>query len=196
MHRRGWRDGDRLSNLAAVMQISADARIPFPVPVVFSAYRDDLTKLLAYLPNVRSIEVKSRKDSGATAEFVNEWRGGGDIPAAVRAVLSEAILSWTDYATWNADQHVCEWRIETHAFAEAVRCGGINRFIAEGAGATRLEVRGSLTIDAKKIRGVPSLLASTVGRAAEDFLVNKIQANLVETAQGLAQYLKDKVAAS
>jgi hypothetical protein len=175
------------------MQITSDARIPSPVPVVFAAYRDDLTKLLPYLPNVRSIEVKSRKDGGSIAEFVNEWRGGGDIPAAVRAVLSEAILSWTDYATWNADTKVCDWRIVTHAFSDAVKCSGSNRFVDDG-GATRLEVRGSLTIDAKKI-GVPSLLASTVGRAAEEFLVNKIQSNLVETAQGLAKYLKDKAGA-
>jgi hypothetical protein len=174
------------------MEISVDTRIPFPVPVVFSAYRDDLTKLLAYLPNVRSIEVTSRKDSGATAEFVNEWRGGGDIPAAVRAVLSEAILSWTDYATWNADELACDWRIATHAFTEAVQCGGRNRFVDDGAGGTRLEVRGSLTIDAKKIKGVPSLLASTVGRAAEGFLVNTIQSNLAETAQGLTKYLREK----
>jgi hypothetical protein len=177
------------------MQISTDARIPSPVPVVFTAYRDDLTKLLPYLPNVRSIEVTSRKDTGALAEFVNEWRGGGDIPAAIRAVLSEAILSWTDYATWNADTRVCDWRIATHAFTDAVKCGGTNRFVEDGAGATRLEVRGSLTIDAKKI-GVPSLLASTIGRAAEEFLVNKIQSNLVETAQGLAKYLQDKAAAT
>jgi hypothetical protein len=177
------------------MQISTDARIPFPVPVVFAAYRDDLTKLLPYLPNVRSIEVKSRRDAGTTVEFVNEWRGGGDIPAAVRAVLSEAILSWTDYATWSATEHACDWRIQTHAFSDAVQCGGRNRFMEDGAGATRLEVRGTLSIDAKKIRGVPSLLASTVGRAAEDFLVNKIQSNLVETAQGLAKYLGEKAAA-
>jgi hypothetical protein len=175
------------------MQISSDVRIAFPVPVVFAAYRDDLIKLLPYLPNVRGIEIKSRKDNGATVEFVNAWRGGGDIPAAVRVVLSEAILSWTDYATWNADEHTCDWRIETQAFTEAVQCGGRNRFV-EDPGGTRLEVRGSLAIDAKKIRGVPSLLASTVGRAAEEFLVNKIQSNLVETAQGLAKYLRENAA--
>jgi hypothetical protein len=177
------------------MQISTDARIPSPVSVVFAAYRDDLTKLLPYLPNVRSIDVKSRKDRGTIVEFVNEWRGGGDIPAPIRAVLSEAILSWTDYATWNAETKVCDWRIATHKFAEAVSCSGSNRFVEDGSGATRLEVRGSLTIDAKKL-GVPSLLASTVGRAAEEFLVNKIQSNLVETAQGLAKYLQDKQAAT
>jgi len=174
------------------MDIRADARIPFPRDVVFTAYRDELADLLPYLPNVRSIEIKSRKETGAVLEFVNEWRGGGDIPAALRAVLSESVLAWTDYATWRADAMRCDWRTETHAFTDAVTCKGSNVFTADGDGATLLEIRGSLEIDAKKIRGVPSLFAGKVGRMAEEFLVAKIQSNLVETAKGLAKYLEER----
>lgn len=174
------------------MEIRADARIPFSREIVFTAYRDEMTDLLPYLPNVRAIEIKSRKDSGAVVEFVNEWRGGGDIPAALRAVLSESVLSWTDYATWRGDEMVCEWRTETHAFTEAVQCKGKNTFLDDGADRTLLEIRGHLEIDAKKIRGVPSFLAGKIGRAVEEFLVAKIQANLVETAKGLAKYLEER----
>jgi hypothetical protein len=174
------------------MEIRADARIPFPREIVFAAYRDEIVDLLPYLPNVRSIDVKSRKQEGNVIEFVNEWRGGGDIPAAVRAVLSEAVLAWTDYATWRGDAMCCYWRTETHAFTEAVTCKGSNRFVADGEGKTLLEIRGSLEIDAKKIRGVPSFLAGKVGRAVEEFLVGKIQSNLVETAKGLAKYLEER----
>lgn len=174
------------------MEIVADARIPFPREIVFAAYRDEITDLLPYLPNVRSIEIKSRKEEGAVVEFVNEWRGGGDIPAAIRAVLSESVLAWTDYAAWHADSLRCDWRTETHAFTDAVTCKGTNRFLADGDAATLLEIRGSLAIDAKKIRGVPSFMAGKVGRMVEEFLVNKIQANLVETAKGLAKYLEER----
>jgi hypothetical protein len=174
------------------MDIRADARIPFPREIVFAVYRDEMLDLLPYLPNVRSIEIKSRKEEGNVVEFVNEWRGGGDIPAAVRAVLSEAVLAWTDYATWRTDAMCCDWRTETHAFTEAVTCKGCNRFVADGEGKTLLEIRGSLEIDAKKIRAVPSFLAGKVGRAVEEFLVGKIQSNLVETAKGLAKYLEER----
>ena len=126
------------------MDIRADAHIPFPRDVVFVAYRDEITDLLPYLPNVRSIEIKSRKDAGSVVEFVNEWRGGGDIPAAIRAVLSESVLAWTDYATWHADELRCDWRTETHAFTDAVACSGSNRFVPDGDGKTLLEIRGSL----------------------------------------------------
>jgi hypothetical protein len=174
------------------MEIRADARIPFAREIVFATYRDEITSLLPYLPNVLGIEIKSRKDEGSVVEFVNEWRGGGDIPAAVRAVLSESALAWTDYATWRAKDLECDWRTATHAFTDAVACKGLNRFLVDGDGKTLLEIRGSLEIDAKKIRGVPSFLAGKIGRTVEEFLVGKIQSNLVETAKGLEKYLEDK----
>jgi hypothetical protein len=172
------------------MEIRADASIPFPRDVVFLAYRDDITKVLAYLPNVRRIEVSSRKDDGAITELVNVWHGGGEIPAAARAILSDSMLSWTDYATWNKDKLTCHWRIETHALTEAVHCEGHNVFKDDGAGKTLLEIRGSIEIDAKKIKGVPGFLAGKVGRTVEEFLGNRIQPNLLETAKGLTRYLE------
>lgn len=173
------------------MLISADATLLFPRPVVYAAYRDDLTKLLAYLPNVRNIEVKSRKEDGSRVDLVNIWHGGGEIPAAARAVLSEAMLSWTDYATWKQDAWTCDWRTETHAFTEAVDCKGQNRFV-EVEGGTRIEIRGELKIDAKKIKGVPGFLAGKVASAVESFLAAKIQPNLVEVTEGLRKYLAEK----
>ncbi|MGD0524310.1 MAG: hypothetical protein ABSE49_04155 [Polyangiaceae bacterium] len=172
------------------MDLRADAHIPFPRDVVFAAYRDDITKVLAYLPNVRGIDVKSRIDDGPISTHVNIWHGGGEIPAAARAVLSESMLSWTDYATWDAGKLTCRWRIETHAFTEAVLCQGLNTFHDDGPGKTLLEIRGTMEIDAKKIRGVPGFLAGKVGRTVEEFLGGKIQPNLVETAKGLTKYLE------
>src|SRR5258708_23832907 len=92
------------------MELHADARIPFPRDTVFAAYRDDMVKLLPYLSNVRSIEVKSRKENGPIVELVNEWRAGGEIPAAPRAILSESMLASTDYATWDSASPHWEWR--------------------------------------------------------------------------------------
>jgi len=177
------------------MDLRADAHIPFPRETVFAAYRDEVVALVPYLTNVQAIEVKSRKDNGPLVEFVNEWRGGGEIPAAVRAFLSESMLSWTDHATWNAQSLSCDWRIETHAFTDAVRAIGHNAFLEEGAGHTLLEIRGSFDVDAKKIRGVPRLLAGAVGRTVEEFMVGKIRSNLIETASGVTKYLEAKAKA-
>lgn len=171
------------------MELRADARLAFPRPVVFAAYRDKIVDMLPFLPNVRSIDVKSRKEEGGKVLLHNVWHGGGEIPAAARAFLSEAMLSWDDNATWNEADFTCRWVITTHAFSEAVRCEGENRFFDDGDG-TRLEIRGNLEIDAKKVKGVPGFLAGKVGKAVEELLSNKIQPNLVEVTHGLRKYLE------
>lgn len=174
------------------MEIRADARIPWPRDIVFAAYRDDIIKALPFLSNVRGIDVKSRKEDGPLIEVVNDWRGGGEIPAALRMVLSESALVWTDYATWDSRSFSCDWRTSPRALAEAMNTRGRSAYLEDGPGKTLIQVRGSLDVDAKKIRGVPGFLASTIGRAAEDFLVSKIQANLAETAKGVTRYLEER----
>ncbi len=175
------------------MDLVADAKIPFPKAAVFAAYRDDMVKLVPYLPNVRAIDVKSRKDAPPITELVNIWHGGGEIPAAARAFLSEAMLSWTDHARWDESAWTCDWRIETHSFVEAVTCRGHNEFVEDGDGTT-LRIRGTISIDATKVKGVPGFLAGKVSKALEEFLGNKIRPNLVEVSDGLTKYLKAKAA--
>jgi hypothetical protein len=174
------------------MQLSCDAIIHFPRPLVYQTYRDKLIELLPYLPNIRKIEVKERTQEGNVFKFVNIWSGGGDIPTIARAFLSESMLGWTDYATWHQDAFDCDWRTETHAFTEAVTSAGKNRYF-EVDGGTRLEIRGDLTIEAAKIKGVPRLLAGKVGKAVEEFLVKTISRNLLDVSKGLEQYLRDSV---
>ena len=171
------------------MELTADATLPYPRDVVFRAYRDHLVDLVEFLPNIRRIEETSRSDRPPKTEIVNEWHGGGEIPAAARVVLSESMLSWTDHASWDESDWSCSWRIQTRSFTDAVDCRGKNRFVEVGAG-TRLEIRGTLVIDASKIKGVPKLLSKRVSQTVEDFLVKKITPNLISVSDGIRRYLE------
>ncbi len=175
------------------MELRADAHIPFERPIVFAAYRDKLVEMLPYLPNVRSIEVRKREDllvnGGKVTKLLNFWKGGGDIPAAARAFVSEGMLSWLDTATWNEEAFTCDWKIEPQAFTEAITCIGKNKFFEDG-NKTRLEIRGEISIDGKKLKGVPGFLSGKVAKAVEELLVGKIKPNLVSTADGLTKYLE------
>ncbi len=174
------------------MDLRADARIAFPPALVFAACRDEMASLLPYLPSIRSIEVTARQQRGRVVENAIDWCSGRDLPAPLRAVVGPSLLSWTDHATWHEDTLSCEWRTETHAFKGAVRCEARDRFLEDGAGKTLLEIRGVLEVDARKIATVPGFLAGTVGRAMEGFLVNKIQSDLVKTAEGLGRLLSSR----
>jgi hypothetical protein len=174
------------------MDLRSDAVIRFPRLDVFATYRDQTLALSRFLPDVRSVEIRSRKEDGPIVEVVSDWRGGGEIPTIARAVLSDAMLSWTDHTRWNADTLSCEFRTETRALTEAFRCSGKTLFTEDGSGVTTMSVRGTLTIDASKIRGVPGFLAGRVGRAIEDAIGGSIQRNLVATAKGLTALLEQR----
>jgi hypothetical protein len=171
------------------MEIRCDATIPFPRPLVYSTYRDKLTELLPYLPNIRNIEIKERREEDGVVHFVNIWHGGGEIPAIARAFLSESTLSWTDLATWREKDFETDWKVQPHSFREAVTSQGFNRY-EEVASGTRLEIRGDLSIDGQKIRGVPRLLAGKVSRTVEEFMVKLVSQNLLDVSKGVTRFLE------
>lgn len=171
------------------MKIFTDTRIPFSRSLVYATYRDKLLELVPYMPDVRYITVKSRSEENEQIHCVNQWRGGGDIPAAARVIISEDMLSWTEYDTWNESEYTLAWRIETQAFTEAVHCAGTNRFIEDGNN-TIIQNRGELTIDPKKIKGVPWFVTNQIASVVEDFLGKKIAPNLLQMSEGVRQYLE------
>jgi hypothetical protein len=171
------------------MEIIADAVIPYERPLVFATYRDNLPDLVRYLPNIREIKVRTRADRGIDVDLVNDWKGGGDIPAVARSVLSESMLTWTDHATWFGADFRVEWRTDVHAFPGAVKSAGTNRFVEIPEG-TRLAIRGELTCDAAKVPGVPKLLAKTVGATVEKVMVAQIAKNALEIARGVAKMIE------
>ncbi|MBD2464556.1 hypothetical protein H6G89_26470 [Oscillatoria sp. FACHB-1407] len=173
------------------MLISAKAHVSFPRSLVYATYRDKLLDLMPYMPNVRRIEIKSRQQEGHITKFVNEWHGGGEIPQAARALLSEELLSWTDRATWNDANFTANWQIETHAFTEAVFCAGKNRFL-EVDGGTVIESLGELTIDPKKIKGMLPMLTGMVAQLVEDVLSKRIEPNLLQMSEGVQRYLEER----
>lgn len=170
------------------MIISSDIQIPFSRSIVFATYRDRLMELIPYMTNVRNIQVKSRDQDNACIHTVNEWHGGGEIPAPVRTLLSKDMLKWTEYNTWNESDYTLVWSIKTHAFTEAVHCAGKNRFLNDH-GQTLIESRGEIRIAPKRIQGVPPLLRNKVAAAVEDFLSKKVEPNLLQMSEGVRQYL-------
>lgn len=173
------------------MRLDVSVDIPFPRERVFKAYRDDLPKLVPYLENVRAIIVNDRVEEGPIVKLVNRWKGGGEIPSVVRKFLSEDLLEWDDHATWNETAFTCQWKTIVPSFREALDATGTNTFTALSDTSMRFSIRGELKVDASKVKGVPRLLAGTVGPAVESFLVGRIQPNFLAVAKGVERWLRE-----
>lgn len=173
------------------MHLDATAEIPFPPRQVFEVYRDKLPELVPYLPNIREIVVQRRSEEGEEVRLLNRWKGGGEIPAAIRSLLADK-LEWDDDARWDASHLTTEWRISVPAFRDAFRCEGRNRFEALGADRTRFVIEGELTVDGSRIPGVPKLVGRTLAPIAERFLVGAIRPNLLAVSKGVERYLRER----
>jgi hypothetical protein len=181
------------------MKLETDSIVGFPREQVYEAYRDELVSLVEHLPNVRSIETQSREENGSTIRLVNLWTGGGAIPAALKSVIPDETFAWTDYATWVAEDWRCDWHISSHAFPDAVSCVGTTSFVDVGGTRTRVDIRGELHIDARKLKaaipivqGMPAedALMASMARKIEQFLVHLLTTNLSKVTEGLARYLE------
>jgi hypothetical protein len=169
------------------MLIRSDDRIAFPRDLVYRTYRDRLRDLVPYLPNVGSIEVTERREEGETIHVVNRWRAKAEIPAVARGVLSPDMLAWDDRATWTP--WTTDWRTTMLAVSDAVDCHGRNEFVEED-GATVIRIRGDLHVDLRQFRGVPRLLAGTIGPVVEKFVVAMITPNLAAVSRGVERLLR------
>lgn len=158
---------------------------------VFKTFRDELTELVPYLPDVKAIEVKERnKVDDNTMKVVNLWEAqADDIPRLARSFIKPDMLKWTDYATWRQDAWECDWTMEVGFLQDAVTCEGTTRYRESGDGKTKIEIDGTLKVDAKEIPGVPKLGAGKVGDVVENFVVKLITPNLTKVNRGIEQYL-------
>lgn len=170
------------------MLINSNVYLPFPRPLVYRTYRDQLLELAAQMPSVKSIQLKSRQEQNGKIQQVYEWHGRSDIPAMLKAFLSEDLLTWTDFATWKEASFVTDWQIRPHAFSEAILWTGEDRYLEEDNG-TRIISKGELSIDPKRLKGVPGFLSGQVSRMAEELLAKQAEPNFVEMSQCVQAYL-------
>lgn len=174
------------------MKLEADSVIPFPKEQVFAVYRDEMTKLVPYLPNIRSIEVLERKEEGGSVRLKNLWTAKTEIPKAAQAFLKPEMLTWYDHAEWWQGELRNAWRLEMRAFTKVVNCRGGNTFVDDGKGGCIMKLRGELDLDLKELPGVPRFLAGTIGPTVEKFIVSMLTPNLLEVSKGIEQYLRAK----
>ncbi len=175
------------------MKIDVVDIIPYPLETVFRTLRDDMVSLVPYLPNVDEIVVKERKElDDGKVEYVNWWRASSEIPTVARAFVKPDMTNWTDFAIWDEREWSCDWRQETAFFTDRIHCSGRNTYRSLGPEETRLVIKGELTIDVKGIKGIPRLMAPTIGAGIEKFVVSLITPNFKKMSEGLIGYLRDK----
>ncbi len=172
------------------MKFAAEGRVEAPIELVYEMLSVRLTELVPFMANVAAIEELERKPGDDGGVYVlNRWRAEpGNAPAAARPFLKPEMLVWLDHASWSLSGRYVDWRIEPGAFKGLFACAGRNALAQEGA-FTTLRITGELTIDPKKVPGLPSFVAKRAVPPIESYLIERIKPNLASLADGVGGWL-------
>jgi hypothetical protein len=171
------------------MKILSESVLRHPLERVYTAYRDEMPAIASTIPDISAVRVVSRADRDGGATIHNEWISATRLPPGLSAVIRPEHLCWDDHAEWDDATHTVRWRIATRVFTDQISCGGTNRFVADGDGATRLILDGDLRIDIRSVPGVPGFVARRLGPKLESFFVGLIAPNLEKVNVHLGRYL-------
>lgn len=171
------------------MEIRSESVIRHPRDRVYRAYRDRLSEIAPFIPDIDRIVAVSREDTDRGVKLHNEWIAADRrIPSFARPFVRPEHLRWDDFADWVDADHRVDWRIGTRVLSEAVHCAGANRFHEHPDG-TRVALTGELRIDLRKVPGFPRLLVSRIGPEVERFVVSRITPNLERVNAAIGRFL-------
>ncbi len=161
-----------------------------PIDTVYKIVRDDLSKLVEFMPNISKIECKERSEDNGKIHILNHWFAKGEVPAMAKKFINPDILSWKDVAVWDEATKTVEYRLESFVANSIFSVRGKNTFkSAADPSKTELLVVCDMEIYPDKVPGVPRLLAGTIKPVIEDFIGRLLKPNLTSLAQGLNRYL-------
>ena len=157
---------------------------------VWETYRDHLTNLVSTMPSVDKIEMLNREEFDDGIRIKNLWQLAVNFPKPINKIIPASLISYHDLAFWNHNSWICEFTETPQQENGLYKCVGNNTFEDIGD-KTRLVISFVLTIDAKKIPGIPSFLKKGMVAKIEKIISNEVAKNLAFTASKVEQFINE-----
>ncbi len=158
---------------------------------VYELVRDNLEKLVPYMPNVDKIKTVSTKAHEDGVDIVNHWYAKAEVPGLLKKFLNPDLLSWKDYAHWKNQEHLVEYKLESTLGNDLFDANGINYFRDAGENKTELVVTCNVVIYADKVPGIPKIIAKKALPLIEGLIEKILGPNLTALGDGLNEYFKE-----
>jgi hypothetical protein len=161
-----------------------------PLEEVYNIVKNELPKIVPFLPNIEKIEVKSLKEEkeGQETHIINHWYGKAEIPPVAQKFVKKELFSWKDTAIWNNKDHQVDYKLESFWANDLYEAKGCNKFRAISPNQTELIVICDIEIHPDKVPGVPRFLVKQVLPSIEDLLKKFIGPNIMSLGKGLKGY--------
>lgn len=162
-----------------------------PAKIVYPLVRDEMDKIVPYMPNVEKIVlIEKERISDTRLRILNHWYAKAEIPKMLQSMLKPELFQWKDHAMWKDDENCVDFRIESFVAKNLYDLSGTNYFLPVGDDKTEIKVTFNLEIHPDRLPGVPGFLAKRLKPTIEEFVKKMLTPNLTSMAKGLNQYFK------
>lgn len=165
-----------------------------PLMEVFTLVRDELPKLVPFLPNIESVQVQKREqiEHNNTISILNYWYAKIEIPSVAESFVKKELFAWKDYAIWKNDQYCVEYKLESFWAKDLFDAKGVNYFRAINDHQTELRLTCDVVLHPEKVPGVPQFLVKKVLPYVEPLVLDMLKPNLNGLGIGLKKYFAQK----
>ncbi|GEM_PF-788853 len=171
------------------MYVEKEDVVKQPVEVVYRLVRDELSKLVPYIPNAEKIEtVNYERTSETRVEILNHWFAKADVPSILKSFVKPEFFQWKDHAIWKDDQFCVDFRIESFVANNLYDLSGTNYFTSIGDDKTEIKLTFNFEIYPERLPGVPKFLGKRIKPAVEQLIKRMLTPNLTSLAKGLNEY--------
>lgn len=172
------------------MYLESKEIIERPLEEIFALVRDDLAKIIPFLPNIETIKVQKREENknNNTVNIVNHWYAKVEIPPVAQAFVKKELFAWKDTAIWHNDEFYVEYQLESFWANDLFDAKGKNIFKALDDDRTELTVTCNVILHPDKVPGVPKFLVKKVLPYVEPMVQEMLRPNLNGLGEGLRKY--------
>ena len=172
------------------MKIDMSFDFDYPAEDVFYTFRDKTKEFAKHIPNVTEVKIKEKKklDKSRTS-LSTVWKGFGNIPLVVRAIVKPEMISWTEDDIWDEEGLIMTWKCEPFYFKEFFTCHGKWTFKDVGEEQAKVKLDGILKVYIPSFPGVPDSVAQTAGGIVEKVIFKYLEPNLQATIDAIKEIL-------
>lgn len=171
------------------MHFEHSLQIAVPAQVAYETMRDSLDKLIVYLPNIASITILERNESGNKVSITSRWQGKHILPDIIGQIIKIPDMAWLDRAEWLNDKYVYNWSYEPFVFKEYIEMYGTDTYSADDD-YTTIIVRGNVIANFLNYPLLPPALRDTINDEISKVLCSRIEPNFIALYTGLEQYVQ------
>jgi hypothetical protein len=172
------------------MEFKTISMIKEPADQVWETFRDRFEEIGEQVDDLEYIRLQEKKEN-ASGQLVSvyEWRANPNLPAIVKSYIQPSMLTWDDTATWDADQKVCYWQIESHYFREKMQCSGSTSFSpAMGGRGCKLTFEGNIHWEGG-LSQLMGIMEGPIARAVENVISKMVPKSFHKVSSAVAELI-------